>query len=119
MNPSGLEGQYVPDGLAENFSPLYLLEQGLRHIQQEHYVEGVILLARARDQLPAQYSSLTEALDNFTEGHTVYRKAHQELHHAIRRFAEEDTAQRTRLSVIEKLVSALREDVRQLRTVLP
>lgn len=119
MNPSDSQAQSVFDRPIENSSPLYLLEQGLHRIRQEHFVEGVVLLVLARDQLPAQYASLAAALDDFTHGHTVYWQAHQELHHASRRFVEEDTAQRARLSAIEKLLSALKEEMRQVFSAPP
>ena len=119
MNPLDSQVQYVFDRPIENSSPLYLLEQGLHHIRQEHFVEGVVLLALARDKLPAQHVPLATALDDFTQGHTAYWQAHQDLHHASRRFVDEDTAQRTRLSTIEKLLSALKEDMLQLLSASP
>jgi DNA-binding SARP family transcriptional activator len=119
MNPSDSPIQFEFDRPIENSSPLYLLEQGLHHIRHEHFVEGVVLLALVRDKLPAQHAPLAAALDDFTQGHTVYWHAHQELHDASRRFVDADKAQRARLSTIEKLLSALKEDMRQLLSASP
>lgn len=119
MNPSDSQIQYVFDRPIENSSPLYLLEQGLHQIRQEHFVEGVVLLALARDKLPSQHVPLATALNDFTQGHIAYWQAHLDLHHASRRFVDEDTAQRARLSIIEKMLSDLKEEVLQFLSTSP
>jgi DNA-binding SARP family transcriptional activator/exonuclease VII small subunit len=86
------------------------LERGLDYIRQERFVEGIALLALAREQLSPDQVSLSAALNAFIQGHALYWQAQQALHHASQRFAEAVTSQQTRLAVLYNLLAALIED---------
>ncbi len=91
-------------------SLIFTLGRGLNYIRQERYVEGIALLALAREQLSADQVYLSAALEAFIEGHTLYWRAQQALHHASQRFAEAVTGQQTRLTTLHNLLAALVED---------
>jgi len=88
----------------------FLLERGLNYIRQERFLEGIALLALAREHHSADQADLTAAIDAFFQGHTLYWQAQQALHHASQRFAEAVTSQQTRLAVLHNLLAALIED---------
>jgi len=94
----------------EASSLIFILERGLNYIRQERFVEGIALLALAREQLSADQVCLTAALDAFIQGHTLYWQAQQALHQASQRFAEAVTGQQTRLAALHNLLTALVED---------
>jgi DNA-binding SARP family transcriptional activator len=87
------------------------LEQGLIYIRQGRYTEGVSCLALVREQLPDEQIALVPLLDAFIEGHTTHWQVQHTLHEASRRFAEEDAAQRTRLTDIETLLPTLKYEL--------
>lgn len=95
---------------AETPSLTFILERGLRYIQQEHYAEGITLLAHVWEQLSPDQVYLSAALDAFIQGHTLYWQAQQALHQASQRFAEAVTSQQTRLAELHNLLTTLIED---------
>src|SRR5437764_11461620 len=92
---------------AEASSLIFILERGLNYIRQDRFVEGIALLALAREQLSAEQVCLTAALDGFIQGHTLYWQAQQALHQASQRFAEAVTGQQIRLTVLHNLLAEL------------
>ena len=90
-------------------SLIFTLECGLRYIQQEHYAEGITLLAHACEQLSPDQLYLSAALDAFIQAHTLYWQAQKALHQASQRFAEAVAGQQTRLAVLHNLLNALIE----------
>ncbi len=113
MEFSDTQELYVLTNPTENSSPFYLLEQGLHYIQQGHHAKGVIYFALACEHLSAQHAHLAAALDDFEQGYAVYWQAQQQLQHASKHFVEVDTAQKTRLAAIEKMLPGLKNQTQQ------
>lgn len=101
-----------PFTASQESAPLFsLLERGLILMRQGCSVEGIALLAQAREQLLSDQVDLSIALNTLIQGHGTLWKAQQELHQACKRFVEADNQQQISLSALEALLTTRRREL--------
>jgi DNA-binding SARP family transcriptional activator len=103
--------QQIHNVVPEASSPWHLLEAGLLCVRQERFVEGLTLLALARERFSTDQAHVAAVLDAFIESHKVYSLAQKELLQASRRFVSADAEQQAQIAALERLLSSLLEEV--------
>ena len=101
---------WVLDSGVSTPSVISLLERGLNCIRQEHYTEGLIFFAQAREQLIPDQMQLAALLAALMQDCEKYWQAQQALNQASKRFAEIDAELEAQIAIIEKVFPTLLQD---------
>lgn len=107
LDSSQQEG-YAPFAEETTF-PARLLEVGLSSLQQEHYIEGLEIVARIREELPPHQLHALSLLNALVQSYTTYLRTRDELLEAGKRFAQADSERLAQLRAAESLLSMLQE----------
>ncbi len=96
--------------VSQTYSLIFMLERGLDCTRQGSYIEGAAFLSLAHDQLPPDQLDLALMIETFLQSQANFSQAQQSLFLASKRFTEADTAHKSQLLVLEKLLQNLNEE---------
>jgi len=84
----------------------YLLQKGLRSIQQGYDTDGITTLRLAHELLAVTHTSLALLLDTFIKEYLTYRQIWQALQEASLRFAQAHAEQQSRTATLTTMLEA-------------
>jgi DNA-binding SARP family transcriptional activator len=111
MDASHSPEQHTSLDTSGTSSLTFLLEQGLTYVRRGPNAEGIATLAQISERLANHEAHFAAILDAFSQSHSSYSWAQEELLQASKRFARADSERQVQLAALENLLLILLQEM--------